>query len=96
VAAKASLYRATGEENEIREVFRRVLVAGIPLDEAELVHTDAPIPGARLGAIARAACRAFSGGGDLHAPRMAAIAFCDWAGQGFAAGLLRQAPPRER
>src|SRR5262249_22077557 len=29
-AARAALFRATGEENEVREVFRRVLAARIP------------------------------------------------------------------
>lgn len=35
-----SIFSAVGEVNEIREVFRRVLNKGIPLDEIEVLHTD--------------------------------------------------------
>ncbi len=34
------IFSATGEVNEIREVLRRILKSGIPLDEVELLHTD--------------------------------------------------------
>ena len=33
--------RAVGEVNEVREVLRTCLAAGIPLDEVEVLHTDA-------------------------------------------------------
>lgn len=36
----ASLFSAVGEVNEINEVFRRILSQGIPLDDAEILHTD--------------------------------------------------------
>jgi ATP-dependent helicase/nuclease subunit B len=36
----ANIFRAIGEVNEIREVFRRCLEAGRPLDEVEVLHTD--------------------------------------------------------
>ena len=50
-----ALFRAIGEENEIREVFRRCLAAGIPFDDVEILHTDeARLSGARVGALARA------------------------------------------
>lgn len=35
-----SLFRAVGESNEIREVFRRCLAGGRPFDDVELLHTD--------------------------------------------------------
>lgn len=35
-----SLFSAVGEVNEIREVFRRILSQGLPLDEVEILHTD--------------------------------------------------------
>ncbi len=35
------MFRAVGEVNEVREVLRRCLAARIPLDEVELLHTDA-------------------------------------------------------
>jgi ATP-dependent helicase/nuclease subunit B len=34
------MFRALGEENEIREVFRRLLRDGIELDRAEILYTD--------------------------------------------------------
>lgn len=33
-------FHAVGEINEVREVLRRLVAEGIPLDEAELLHTD--------------------------------------------------------
>ncbi len=36
-----SFFRAVGEVNEVREALRRVLAEGVPLDEVELLHTDA-------------------------------------------------------
>lgn len=39
-AARATLFRALGEENEIREVLRRIFTAGAPLDDVEILATD--------------------------------------------------------
>lgn len=36
----AGIFRATGEVNEVREVFGRCAQNGIPLDEVELIHTE--------------------------------------------------------
>jgi ATP-dependent helicase/nuclease subunit B len=36
----AEIFRAIGEANEVREVFRRCLEAGRSLDEVEVLHTD--------------------------------------------------------
>jgi ATP-dependent helicase/nuclease subunit B len=36
----AEVFRAIGEINEVREVFRRCLAMGQPLDEVEVLHTD--------------------------------------------------------
>jgi hypothetical protein len=36
----ARIFRAVGEANEIREVLRRCLEEGIPLDEVEILYTD--------------------------------------------------------
>lgn len=38
--ANVAFFRAIGETNEIREVLRRCLHSGIPLDHVELLHTD--------------------------------------------------------
>ena len=35
-----AIFRAVGEVNEVREVLRRCLEAGIPFDEVEILHTD--------------------------------------------------------
>lgn len=40
-AEATAFFRATGEVNEVREVLRRCFEQGIPLDEVELLHTDA-------------------------------------------------------
>ncbi|MFH0958901.1 MAG: PD-(D/E)XK nuclease family protein [Pseudomonadota bacterium] len=37
----ASIYRAIGEVNEVREIFRRCAQRVIPFDEVEILHTDA-------------------------------------------------------
>ena len=39
-ARSVQMFRALGEENEIREVFRRLVRDGIELDKAEIVYTD--------------------------------------------------------
>ena len=38
--AEVDLFMAVGEVNEVREVIRRLLSGGTPLDHAELLHTD--------------------------------------------------------
>ena len=39
-AGHARLFRALGEENEIREIFRRLLAEGVPVDDAEILYVD--------------------------------------------------------
>jgi hypothetical protein len=39
-ARGAKLFRALGEENEIREVFRRILAGGVRFDDVEILTTD--------------------------------------------------------
>ena len=95
VAKRASLFRATGEENEIREIFRRVLVAGVAFDDVEIVHTDASTYPSLVWELSREhgiPCT-FSGGVAVTftRPGQAALAFLDWIAQGFAAEILRQA-----
>jgi ATP-dependent helicase/nuclease subunit B len=36
----ASIFRAVGEVNEVREVLRRCVEGGIPFDDVEVLHTD--------------------------------------------------------
>ncbi len=37
------IFRALGEGNELREVFRRIVAGRIPLDEAEILYTDGSV-----------------------------------------------------
>lgn len=55
-----SIFRAVGEANEVREVFRRVIAAGCKLDEVEIIYT-APDP--YLGLIYETATRLFASNG---------------------------------
>jgi ATP-dependent helicase/nuclease subunit B len=94
VAATAHLLRASGEENEIREAFRRVLAEGIPFDTVEILHTDPSTYPALVWELAREhgiACT-FSGGvaATFTHPGQAALAFLDWIGAGFEADTLRK------
>ena len=36
----ASIFRAVGEVNEVREVLRRCAESGVPFDQVEVIHTD--------------------------------------------------------
>ncbi len=94
VAATARLLRASGEENEIREVFRRILEQGIPLDQVEILHTDASTYPALVWELAREHgidCT-LSGGvaATFTHPGQAALAFLDWIAGGFEADVLRK------
>jgi ATP-dependent helicase/nuclease subunit B len=94
-AAGARLLRAIGEENEIREAFRRILAEGIPFDDAEILHTDDAVYPALVWELAREhdiPCT-FGGGTAVtySRPGQAAIAFLDWIAEGFAAERLREA-----
>jgi len=92
-ASQARLLRASGEENEIREVFRRVLENRIPFDQVEILHTDASTYPALVWELAREhgiPCT-FSGGvaATFTRPGQAALAFLDWIAAGFEAEILR-------
>ncbi len=94
-ARTARIFRATGEENEIREAFRRILAEGLPFDAVEILHTDAATYPALCWELSREhgiPCT-FSGGvaAPFTRPGQAALAFLNWIGQGFAADVLRGA-----
>ncbi len=94
-AGRARLFRATGEENEIREVFRRILSDAIAFDEVEILYTDAGVYPALIWELSRehGIPSTFAGGIPVgySRPGRAALAFLDWIGQDFAAEVLRQA-----
>jgi ATP-dependent helicase/nuclease subunit B len=50
----ATIFRAVGEGNEVREVWRRCAAAGIPLDQVEILYTD---PDSYLPLLYESACR---------------------------------------
>ena len=94
-AARSRIFRAIGEENEIRAVFRTLLESGTPFDEAEILHTDPatyPALAFELAAEHGIPCT-FSGGiaAAFTRPGQAALAFLRWIGGGFEADALREA-----
>jgi len=94
-ARRAQFFRATGEENEIREIFRRVLENEWRFDDVEILHTDRSVYPALVWELAREhdiPCT-FSGGiaATFTRPGRAALAFLDWIGGDFAADVLRGA-----
>jgi ATP-dependent helicase/nuclease subunit B len=94
-ARHARLFRATGEENEIREVFRRCFAGGIPWDEVEILYTDPSAYPALLWELSREQDVPLTFGSGIGAsftrPGQAALAFLRWIGEGFAADRLREA-----
>ena len=95
IAPSAAIFRAVGEENEIREAFRRVLAAGAAWDDVELLHTDSAVYPALIYELAREfdiPCT-FAGGiaATYTRPGRAALAFLNWIGRGFEAEVLRSA-----
>ncbi|MEP6994542.1 MAG: PD-(D/E)XK nuclease family protein [Acidobacteriota bacterium] len=94
-AAQVRLVRAIGEENEIRQVFRRILREGIPFDQVEILYTDSstyPALAWELACEYEIPCTFSSGvAAPFTHPGQAALAFLDWIGQGFSAEVLRRA-----
>ncbi|MEO8431161.1 MAG: PD-(D/E)XK nuclease family protein [Acidobacteriota bacterium] len=94
-ATGARIFRAAGEENEVRAVFREILAAGVPFDQAEVLHTDAatyPALAFELAAEHGVPCT-FSGGvaAAFTSPGRASLAWLRWIGNGFEAEVLREA-----
>ncbi|MFN2633568.1 MAG: PD-(D/E)XK nuclease family protein [Thermoanaerobaculia bacterium] len=94
-AREARVFRAAGEENEIRAVFREILAAGIPFDQAEILHTDpATYPALTFELAAEHGVPCTFAGGVAAAftrPGRAALAYLRWIGNGFEADVLREA-----
>ncbi len=94
-ARGARFFRATGEENEIREVLRRVLSAGVPFDRVEILHTDSAVYPALAWELSReqdVPCTFAEGIAVTYTrPGQAALAFLDWISGGFDAEALRGA-----
>ena len=94
-AAGADLVRAIGEENEVREVFRRCLAGGLRFDEVEVLHTDERVYPALVWELSREHGIPCTFGGGVPVtyarPGQAALAFLAWVAEGFAADRLREA-----
>ncbi len=94
IARAARFFRATGEENEIREVFRRILAGGIPFDQVEILHTDPAVYPSLVWELSReqdVACTFAEGIAATYTrPGQAALAFLDWISAGFDAEALRR------
>lgn len=94
------LFRAIGEINEVREVLRRVLAEKQPLDEVEILHTDAAtyvplIFGTSRRYFSEADRRdgvpvTFAEGipASLSRPGRALVAWLHWMGEGYPQRLL--------
>jgi RecB family exonuclease len=94
-AAGVELIRAIGEENEIREIFRRILAAEIPFDDVEILHTDDTVYPPLVWELAREHGVPLTFGDGIPVsyshPGQAALAFLAWVGEGYAADRLRGA-----
>jgi len=94
-ARGARLLRAIGEENEIREAFRRILAGGLAFDEVEILHTDSatyPALAWELASEHSVPCTFAAGvAAPFTRPGQAALAFLSWIEQGFSADVLREA-----
>lgn len=92
-ASRATLFRALGEENEIREIFRRVLADGISFDDVEILATDprsyAPIV-YELAAEHEIPCTFGQGiPATFTRPGQAALGYLRWLGRDFESEELR-------
>lgn len=94
-AREIEISRATGEENEIRAVLRRVTTEGIFFDEVELLHTDSSLYPALVWEIAAehgVPCTFAEGiRVTFTRPGRAALAFLSWISADFEAERLREA-----
>jgi ATP-dependent helicase/nuclease subunit B len=93
VARTAHLFRAVGEENEIREVLRRLLAKRIRFDDAELLYTDPKTYPALIYEITEQhgiACT-FAGGiaVNFSRPGQAAVGLLSWISRNFEEAELR-------
>ena len=91
---RGALFRAVGEENEIREVFRRVLPGGSRSTTSRSSTPTSRLSVPRLGALARARDPVHVRGRrrrDLQPARTGRARLSRWIGGGFAADRLREA-----
>lgn len=94
IARSARLFRALGEENEIREVFRRLLEDRVAFDEAEVITTDSRSYPPLIYELARQygiPCTFAGGiGVNFSRPGQAVLGLLAWIGGGFEEDELRR------
>lgn len=93
-SVRISLFRAAGIAEELREVIRRVLAAGVPFDQVEIIAADPVAYGSALHAIAASLNIPVSFGVGLPVertrPGRMAVAWCRWVEGGFPADVIRE------
>jgi ATP-dependent helicase/nuclease subunit B len=93
-ASQARLFRALGEENEIREILRRVLGAGIPFDDVEILATDPETYGPLVYELVSEHDIPCTFGRGIPStftrPGQAALGYLRWLGRNFESEELRQ------
>lgn len=93
-ARRARLFRALGEENEVREVFRRILAENIPLDDVEILTTDPATYGPLVWELSQehAIPCTFEGGvaATFTQPAQAVLGYLRWLGRDYEAEELRE------
>ncbi|MCH7824463.1 MAG: PD-(D/E)XK nuclease family protein [Acidobacteria bacterium] len=97
--ADIEIFAAAGPVDEIREVLRRVMAAGIPWDEVEIVATDRIVYGTALDSIAPGLVAGSDRGSRVtHAAGLpvgrtrvgrAVTGYLRWIGEGFPEEILR-------
>jgi ATP-dependent helicase/nuclease subunit B len=88
-----AMFRAGGREAEIEEVLRRIAGGGIALDQAEIACPTAEHAARVWEKAQRHEWPVTIGPGlpiAFTRPARALLAFCDWVGGGFPAGVLRR------
>jgi ATP-dependent helicase/nuclease subunit B len=93
-ATRASLFRALGEENEIREILRRVLAEGLPFDDVEILATDPATYGPIVYELTQEHDVPCTFGSGIPAtftrPGQAALGYLRWLGRNFESEELRE------
>ena len=93
-ASRAGLFRALGEENEIRELLRRVLAEGLPFDDIEILATDPATYGPIVYELTQEHGVPCTFGDGIPAtftrPGQAALGFLRWLGRDFESEELRE------
>lgn len=93
-ASRSRVFRALGEENEVREVFRRILTEKTPFDDAEILVTDPSTYGPlvyELAAEHDVPCT-FAGGiaATFTRPGQAVLGYLRWLEKDFESEELRE------